>query len=83
MKNLPHISLILPNNNVHATKSSQINIQNSLSINVSKKELLKLSKLLSNQNQTDNIHDNKRLILLIRFQVGLSHSGDHKFRHKC
>ena len=102
--------LILPNNNVYVTESSQnnkipsfkirynffkdsffptvisewnyldINIRNSSSINVFKKELLKFIR--PEPNITYNIHDAKRLKLLTRLRLGLSHLSDHRFRHK-
>ena len=101
--------LILPNNNVYATRSSQsnkissfktrhnffknsffpvvisewnslnIDIRNSSSINVFKKELLKFIR--PEPNSTYNINDTKVLKLLTRLRLGVSHLGDHKFRH--
>ena len=44
-----------------------------------KKELLKFIK--PEPNSTFNINDTKGLKLLTRLQLGLSHLGDHKFRH--
>ena len=55
------------------------NIQNSSSINVFKKELLKF--IWSKPKSTCNIHDTKGLKLITRLRLGLSHLGDHKFRH--
>ena len=62
-----------------AWNSLDINIRNSSSINVFKKELLKFIK--PEPNSTFNINDTKGLKLLTRLQLGLSHLGDHKFRH--
>ena len=59
--------------------SLDINIRNSSSINAFKKELLKFIK--PELNSTYNINDTKGLKLLTRLWLGLSHSGDHKFRH--
>ena len=59
--------------------SLDINIRNSSSINAFKKELLKFIK--PEPNSTYNINDTKGLKLLTRLWLGLSHSGDHKFRH--
>ena len=56
-----------------------INIRNSSSINLFKKELVKLVR--PGPNSTYNINDTKRLELLTRLRLGLSHLGDHKFRH--
>ena len=56
------------------------NIRNSSSINVFKKELLKFIRPVP--NSTYNINDSKGLTLLTRLRLGLSHLGDHKFRHK-
>ena len=56
-----------------------INIQNSSSINVFKKELLKFIR--PEPNSTYNINETKGLKLLIRSRLGVSHLGDHKFRH--
>ena len=44
-----------------------------------KKELLKFIR--PEPNSTYNINDTKGLKLLTRLQLGLSHLGDHKFRH--
>ena len=59
--------------------SLNINIRNSASINVFKKELLKFIR--PEPNSTYNINDTKGLKLLRRLRLGLSHLGDHKFRH--
>ena len=59
--------------------SLDINIQNSSSINVFKKELLKFIR--PEPNSTYNIHDTKGLKLLKRSRLGLSHLVDYKFRH--
>ena len=59
--------------------SLDINIRNSSSINVFKKELLKFIR--PETNSTVNINDIKGLKLLARLRLGLSHLGDHKFRH--
>ena len=59
--------------------SLNIDIWNSSSINVFKKELLKFIR--PEPNSTYNINDTKGLKLLTRLQLGLSHLGDHKFRH--
>ena len=59
--------------------SLDVNIRNSSSINVFKKELLKFIRPVP--NSTYNINDSKRLTLLTRLRLGLSHLGDHKFRH--
>ena len=56
-----------------------INIRNSSSINVFKKELLKFIR--PEPDFTYNIHDTKGLKLLTRLQLGLSHLGDHNCRH--
>ena len=55
--------------------SLDINIQNSSSINVFKKEILKYIR--PEPNSTYNIHDTKGLKLLTRFRLGLSNLGDH------
>ena len=44
-----------------------------------KKELLKFIR--PEPNSTYNINDTKGLKLLTRLRLGLSHLGDHKFRH--
>ena len=44
-----------------------------------KKELLKFIRAES--NSAYNINDTKGLKLLTRLRLGLSHLGDHKFRH--
>ena len=59
--------------------SLNIDIWNSSSINVFKKELLKFIR--PEPNSTYNINDTKGLKLLTRLRLGLSHLGDHKFRH--
>ena len=59
--------------------SLNIDIRNSSSINVFKKELLKFIR--PEPNSTYNINDTKGLKLLTRLRLGLSHLGDHKFRH--
>ena len=59
--------------------SLNINIRNSSSINVFKKELLKFIR--PEPNSTYNINDTKGLKLLTGLWLGLSHLGDHKFRH--
>ena len=56
-----------------------VNIRNSSSVNVFKKELLKFIRLVP--NSTYNINDSKELTLLTRLPLDLSHLGDHKFRH--
>ena len=58
--------------------SLDINIRNSSSITVFKKELLKFIR--PEPNSTYNIHDTKGLKLLTRLRLGLSHLDDHKFR---
>ena len=59
--------------------SLDVNIRNSSSINVFKKKLLKFIRPVP--NSTYNINDSKGLTLLTRLRLGLSHLGDHKFRH--
>ena len=59
--------------------SLDINIRNFSYINVFKKELLKFIR--PEPNSTYNINDTKGLKLLTRLRLGLSHLGDHKFRH--
>ena len=59
--------------------SLDVNIRNSCFINVFKKELLKFIRPVP--NSTYNINDSKGLTLLTRLRLGLSHLGDHKFRH--
>ena len=59
--------------------SLNVNIRNSSSINVFKKELLKFIR--PEPNSTYSINDSKGLTLLTRLRLGLSHLGDHKFRH--
>ena len=59
--------------------SLNIDIRNSSSINVFKKELLKFIR--PEPNSTYNINDTKGLKLRTRLRLGLSHFGDHKFRH--
>ena len=59
--------------------SLNIDIRDSSSINVFKKELLKFIR--PEPNSTYNINDTKGLKLLTRLRLGLSHLGDHKFRH--
>ena len=59
--------------------SLNIDIRDSSSINVFKKELLKFIR--PEANSTYNINDTKGLKLLTRLRLGLSHLGDHKFRH--
>ena len=54
-------------------------IRNSSSLNVFKKELLKLIR--PEPNSTYNINDTKGLKLLTSLRLGPSHLGDHKFRH--
>ena len=56
-----------------------INIQNSPSINVFKKRLLK--SIRPHPNFTYNTHDTKGLKLLTTLRLGLGHLGNHKFRH--
>ena len=58
--------------------SLDVNILNSSSINVLKKELVKFIR--PEPNSTYNINDTKGLKLLTRLWLGLSHLGDHKFR---
>ena len=48
-------------------------------VNVFRKELLKFIRTGPNSNY--NINDTKGLKLLTRLRLGLSHLGDHKFRH--
>ena len=45
-----------------------------------KKELFKFIRPVP--NSTYSINDSKGLTLLTRLRLGLSHLGDHKFRHK-
>ena len=59
--------------------SLDVNILNSSSINVFKKELLKFIR--PEPNSTYSIHDTKELELFTRFRLGLTHLGDHIFRH--
>ena len=59
--------------------SLNIDIRNSSSINVFKKELLKFIR--PEPNSTYNINDTKGLKLLARLRLGLSHLDDHKLRH--
>ena len=59
--------------------SLDINIRNSSSINVFKKELLEFIRPVP--NSTYNINNTKGLKLLTILRLGLSHLGDHKFRH--
>ena len=59
--------------------SFDINIWNSSSINAFKKELLKFIR--PEPTSTYNIDDTKYVKLLTRLRFGLSHLGDHKFRH--
>ena len=59
--------------------SLNINIRNSSSINLFKKELLKFIR--PEPSSTYNINDTKGLKLLTALRLGLSHLGDHKFRH--
>ena len=59
--------------------SLNIDIRNSSSINVFKKELLKFIR--PEPNSTYNINDTKGLKLLTKLRLGVSHLGDHKFRH--
>ena len=59
--------------------SLDVNIRNSSSINVIKKELLKFIR--PEPNSTYNINDSKGLTLLTRLRLGVSHLDDHKFRH--
>ena len=59
--------------------SLDVNIRNSFSINVFKKELLKFIRPVP--NSTYNINDSKGLTLLTRLRLRLSHLGDHKFKH--
>ena len=49
-------------------------------MNAFKKEPLEFIR--PEPNSTYNIHDTKGLKLLSRLWLGLSHLGDHKFRHK-
>ena len=56
-----------------------INVRNSSSIDVFKKELLKL--IVPEPNLTGNISESKGLKLLTRLRLGLSHLGNHKFKH--
>ena len=55
--------------------SLNIDIRNSSSINVFKKELLKFIR--PEPNSTYNINDTKGLKLLTRLRLGFSHLGDH------
>ena len=59
--------------------SLDMNIQNCSSIDVFKKELLKFIR--PEPNSTYNVNETKGLKLLTRLWVGISHLGDHKFRH--
>ena len=59
--------------------SLDVNILNSSSINVLKKELVKFIR--PEPNSTYNINDTKGLKLLTRLWLGLTHLGNHKFRH--
>ena len=59
--------------------SLDINIRNSSSIDVFKKELFKFIR--PEPNSTYNVNDAKQLKLLTRLRLGLSHLGDHKFRY--
>ena len=59
--------------------SLDINIRNSSSVNMFKKELLKF--VIPEPNCTYNINDTKGLKLLKRLRLGIIHFGDHKFRH--
>ena len=59
--------------------SLDVNIRNSCPINMFKKKLLKF--ITPVPNSTYNINDSKGLTLLTRLRLGLSHLGDHKFRH--
>ena len=59
--------------------SLNIDIRNSSSINVFKKELLKFIR--PEPNSTYNINDTKGLKLLTRLRPRIRHLGDHKFRH--
>ena len=56
-----------------------MNIRNSSSINVFKKELLRFIR--PEPNCTYNINDIKGLKLLTILRLGLSHLSDDKFRH--
>ena len=64
---------------ISESNSLDINIQNSSSINVFKKELLKFIR--PEPNSSYNINDTKGIKLLTRLRLGLSHLGDRKFRH--
>ena len=55
------------------------NIRNSSSVNVFKKELLKVIR--PEPNSTYSINDTKGLKLLTRLRLGLSDLGDRKLRH--
>ena len=59
--------------------SLNINIRNSSSVNIFKKELLKFIR--PEANSTYNTNNTKGLKLLTRLRLGVSHLGDHKFRH--
>ena len=59
--------------------SLDINIRNSSSINVFKKELMKFIRPEPNPNY--DINDTKGLKLRTSLRPGLSHLDDHKFRH--
>ena len=60
--------------------SLDINIHNSSSIYVFKKELLKFIRPEPNSTNYD-IHDTKGLKLLTRLWLGIRHLGDYRFRH--
>ena len=64
---------------IYELNSLDINFRNSSFINVFKNELLKFVR--PEPNSTCNINDTKGSYLLSRLRLGLSHLGDHKFRH--
>ena len=86
-KSLSYLFQLIPPNNkdfffsavISEWNSLDINIRKYSSINVFKKERLKFIRL--EQNSAYNINDTKGLTLLPRLRLGLSHLGDHKFRH--
>ena len=56
-----------------------VNVWDSSSINVFKKELMKFIR--PQPNSTYNINDTKRFKLLTRLWLGLTQLGNHNFRH--
>ena len=55
------------------------NTDNLYAVNLFKKELLK--SIRSKPNLSSNIRNTEELKLLKRLRLGLSHLGNHKFRH--